>query len=209
MTADPATIERGQSSTLRWSFQNATQLAIQPGVGSVDAQGTRVVSPTQSTTYTITATGAGGSTQATARVTVTAPPPPPPPPPPPAEAPKVSLREQFDREVKDAFFDFDKSDIRDDARANLTQTADFLRSHSSVNVSVEGHCDERGSVAYNLGLGDRRANAVKDFLVSAGISADGIKTISYGKERPFCTDHGEPCWQQNRRGHFVCDNCGS
>ena len=119
------------------------------------------------------------------------------------------MRDRFTREVMDAFFDFDKSDIRDDARANLTKSAEFLRANPNVNVTIEGHCDERGSVAYNLGLGDRRANAVKDFLVSSGIAADRIKTISYGKERPFCTEHDEACWQQNRRGHFICDNCGS
>ena len=119
------------------------------------------------------------------------------------------MRENFDREVKDAFFDFDKSDIRPEARENLTKSADFLKANPSVTFTIEGHCDERGSVAYNLGLGDRRANAVKDFLVSLGISVDRIKTISYGKERPFCAEHDESCWQQNRRGHLVCTNCGS
>ena len=117
------------------------------------------------------------------------------------------MREKFERGVKDAFFDFDKSDIRSDARESLTMDAEFFRANSNVRFTVEGHCDERGSTAYNLGLGDRRANAVKEFLVSLGISSERIKTISYGKERPFCTEHGEPCWQQNRRGHFVCDNC--
>jgi peptidoglycan-associated lipoprotein len=210
LAADPTSIQRGQSSTLRWSSQNATDLNIDPGVGSVGPSGTRSVSPNDSTTYTITAKGAGGSAEASARVTVTAPPPAPPAPaPPPPSAPKVSQRDQFDREVKDAFFDFDKSDVRPDARDNLTKSAEFLRANPSVNITIEGHCDERGSVAYNLGLGDRRSNATKDFLVSLGISSERIKTISYGKERPFCTDHDETCWQQNRRGHLVCDNCGS
>ena len=118
------------------------------------------------------------------------------------------MQEKFNRAVQDAFFDFDKSDIRADARENLTKSAEFLRENPSVNITIEGHCDERGSVAYNLGLGDRRAVATRDFLVSQGISTDRIKTISYGKERPFCTEHGEPCWQQNRRGHLVCTNCG-
>ena len=117
------------------------------------------------------------------------------------------MQERFNQAVQDAFFDFDKSDIRPDARDNLTKSADFFRANPSVTFTIEGHCDERGSVAYNLGLGDRRANAVKDFLIAAGISSDRIKTISYGKERPFCTEHGEPCWQQNRRGHLVCTNC--
>jgi peptidoglycan-associated lipoprotein len=77
-----------------------------------------------------------------------------------------------------------------------------------VTIQLEGHCDERGSVAYNLGLGDRRANSTRDFLVSLGISGDRITTISYGKERPFCTDSNEDCWQENRRSHIVCTNCG-
>jgi peptidoglycan-associated lipoprotein len=208
LSADPATIQRGGTATLRWSSQNATDLNIQPNVGPVDASGSRAVSPADSTTYNIPAKGRGGSADATARLTVTAPPPPPPAPERPAP-PKASMREQFDREVKDAFFDFDKADIRQDSRENLTKTAEFLRANPNVNLSLEGHCDEKGSVAYNLGLGDRRANAAKDFLVSLGISADRIKTISYGKERPFCTEHDESCWQQNRRAHAVCDNCGS
>ncbi len=119
------------------------------------------------------------------------------------------MQQMFDREVRDAFFDFDKSDIRPDARDNLTRSAEFLRSNANVRISLEGHCDERGSVAYNLGLGDRRANAAKDFLVSLGISAERISTISYGKEKPFCSEHDENCWQQNRRAHLVCTNCGS
>lgn len=210
LAAEPGTIQRGQSATLRWSSENATALDLQPGVGSVPAQGTRSVSPTESTTYTITARAAGGTADASARVTVTAPPPlpTPPPPPPPPRRPEVSLREQFEREARDAFFDFDKSDIRPDARDNLTRSAEFLRSNPTVTVRIEGHCDERGSVAYNLGLGDRRANATRDFLASLGISGDRLTTISYGKERPFCAQTDESCWQQNRRGHLVCATCG-
>jgi peptidoglycan-associated lipoprotein len=135
---------------------------------------------------------------ASARVTVTPPPPPPPPP-----APQPSVDELFTRNVKDSFFDYDKVDIRPDTRDALSQTAQFLRTYPQVRVAVEGHCDERGSTEYNLALGDRRAQATKDFLVSLGVTADRMDTISYGKERPACTDHNESCWQQNRRGHFV------
>ena len=99
--------------------------------------------------------------------------------------------------------DLDKSDIRADARTALTQDAEFLRSYPQVRISIEGHCDERGSTEYNLGLGQRRAEAAKNYLVSLGITADRIETVSWGKERPFCTDHDEACWQQNRRAHFV------
>jgi len=142
--------------------------------------------------------GPGGSADATARVTVT-----PPPPPPPAPAPQPSIDELFTKNVKDAYFDYDKADIRPDAREALTQTAQFLRSNAQVRVTIEGHADERGSTEYNLALGDRRAQAVKDFLASQGITADRMETVSYGKERPVCTDKNEQCYQQNRRGHLV------
>ncbi len=198
LQAAPATIQRGQSVTLTWSSNNATMLNLAPGVGSVAPQGSTTASPTDSVTYTLTATGPGGTADATARVTVTQPPPPPPPP-----APQPTMDELFSRSVKDAYFDYDKADIRPDARDALSQTAQFLRSYPDLRVTVEGHCDERGSTEYNLALGDRRAQAAKDFLVSLGVTADRIDTISYGKERPVCTDHNEACWQQNRRGHFI------
>jgi len=113
------------------------------------------------------------------------------------------MDELFTREVQDAFFDLDKADIRGDARDALSKTAQFLRSYPQIKVNIEGHCDERGSTEYNLALGDRRAQAAKDFLVSLGVPADRMQTVSYGKERPFCMDHNEACWQQNRRAHFV------
>jgi peptidoglycan-associated lipoprotein len=146
----------------------------------------------------ITATGPGGTADASARVTVTPPPPPPPPPP-----PQPTLDELFTRGVRDSYFDYDRADIRPDAREALSQTAQFLRSNPQVRVTIEGHCDERGSTEYNLALGDRRAQATKDFLASLGVTADRMDTVSYGKERPTCLDHDEGCWQQNRRGHFV------
>ena len=105
--------------------------------------------------------------------------------------------------LKDAFFDYDKSDIRDDSRAVLAADADWLKKYGSVQILIEGHCDERGTSEYNLALGDRRANACKEYLVSLGLDGARIKTVSYGKERPFCTASTEDCWQQNRRGHFV------
>lgn len=105
--------------------------------------------------------------------------------------------------MQDAFYDYDKADIRADARDALSKTAEFLRSYPQVKVVVEGHCDERGSTEYNLALGDRRAQAAKDFLVSLGVGADRMQTVSYGKEKPFCTESNEDCWKQNRRAHFV------
>ena len=197
LNASPTAINSGQSSTLSWSSTNATDLDIQPGIGKVAPQGSTPVTPTQSTDYTITASGPGGSATATAHVDVNAAPPPEQP------APSASEQELFAQNVRDAFFDLDKSDIRPDARDALTKDAEFLRSYPDIRVSIEGHCDERGSTEYNLGLGQRRAEAAKNYLVSLGITANRIDTVSWGKERPFCTEHDETCWQQNRRGHFV------
>ncbi len=200
-TAEPSTIERGQSATLRWSVSDATDVSIAPGVGTVSARGDRQVSPADTTTYTLSAKGPGGTESATATVTVTVPPPPPPPP-----TPKKSLSELLSTEVQDAYYDYDKSDIREDARATLTRDADALKrifaELPDAAVVMEGHCDERGSAEYNLGLGDRRATAAKEFLQQLGIPADKVKTISYGKERPQCTESNEDCWQKNRRVHF-------
>ena len=204
ITAEPSTVEKGQSVTLSWTSQNATDMDLQPGVGKVQAQGSSSVKPDDSTTYTMTATGPGGNITCTARVTVTVPPPPPPPPPPPAGP---SDEELFGQNVKDAFFDFDKSDIRDDAKQVLTADADFLKTKPDIKFTIEGHCDERGSEEYNLALGDKRATAAKDFLSNIGVTADRVTTISYGKDAlpglTLCTDKTEDCWQQNRRDHFV------
>ena len=196
LSASPDTIQKGQSTTLTWATTNATDISID-GIGAVEANGSHSVTPTDSTTYHLVAKGAGGTQEATARVTVTAPPPPPPPPPSPTE------EELFARNVKDIFFDYDKSDIRADQQAALQGDIDFLKQHPNINFTVEGHCDERGSTEYNLALGDSRANSVKNALVQGGVNAANIKTISYGKEKPFCTESNEQCWQQNRRGHFV------
>jgi peptidoglycan-associated lipoprotein len=105
--------------------------------------------------------------------------------------------------LKDAFFDYDKADLRDDARTALSTDAEWLKRYRSIQFLIEGHCDERGTSEYNLALGDRRANAAKEYLVSLGVDASRIKTVSYGKERPFCNDSSEDCWQQNRRAHFL------
>jgi peptidoglycan-associated lipoprotein len=197
LSADPGSVNKGDSSTLSWTSTNATQLTIAPEVGTVTAEGSTKVTPLDSTTYTITASGPGGSANATARVTVSTPPPPV------EKAPEPDLNELFLKEVRDAYFDFNKADIRADAREALAKTAEFLRNNPGIRVTIEGHCDERGSTEYNLALGDRRAGAAKQYLVSLGISADRISTVSFGKEKPFCTQSNEACWQQNRRGHFV------
>lgn len=198
LTANPETIDKGQSATLTFQTTNATDVSIDQGVGTVQASGSQQVSPSESTTYTLTAKGAGGSQTATARVTVNAPPPPPPPP-----TTSMSDEQMFAQNVKDIYFDYDKSDIRADQQSSIQADVAFLQQHASISFTVEGHCDERGSTEYNLALGDSRASAVKNALVAAGLGADRIKTVSFGKEKPFCTESNEACWQQNRRGHFV------
>jgi peptidoglycan-associated lipoprotein len=197
LNASPTSINPGQTVTLSWSSTNATDLDIQPGVGKVAPEGSTPVTPNESTTYTITASGPGGSATATAHVDVAAPQAPAQP------TAQPSIAELFEQNVRDAFFDLDKSEIRADARDALTKDAEFLRSYPDVRISIEGHCDERGSTEYNLGLGQRRADAAKNFLISLGITATRIDTVSWGKERPFCTEHNESCWQQNRRAHIV------
>ena len=202
LQASSTFIQRGESSTLTWSSTNATTLTLNPAVGTVAAvapEGSSKVSPTESTTYTITATGPGGSAEQSIRITVSA-----------AAAPVVvdngpseTVDQMFLREVHDAYFDYNKADIRPDAKDALSQTAQFLRTHADIKVIVEGYCDERGTTEYNLGLGQKRADAVKQFLESLGITPDRLSTTSFGKEKPFCNEHTEACWQQNRRGHFV------
>ena len=196
LSANPNTIEKGQATALAWQTTNATNVSID-GVGAVETSGSRSVTPADSTTYRLIASGPGGTQDATARVTVNAAPPPPPTP--------SSLSEQqlFAQSVKDVYFEYDTANIRADQQAPLQADAQFLQQHPNVRITIEGHCDERGSTEYNLALGTNRADAVKNALIQSGVGGDRIKTISYGKEKPFCTESNESCWQQNRRGHFV------
>jgi len=196
LSANPNTIDKGMSTTLTWQTTNATDVSI-AGIGAVQPNGSQQVTPTDSTTYHLVAKGEGGTQEATARVTVNAPPPPPPPAPTPTE------EELFSQNVKDIYFDYDADNIRPDQQSLVQADAVFLNQHANIQFTIEGHCDERGSTEYNLALGDRRANTVKNALIQAGVNSSRIKTISYGKEKPFCTESNETCWQQNRRGHFV------
>jgi peptidoglycan-associated lipoprotein len=108
-----------------------------------------------------------------------------------------------EKPLADAYFDYDKADLRDDARAALAANADWLKRFPSTRITVEGHADSRGTAEYNLALGQRRASAAKDYLVSLGVAADRITVVSKGKEQPVCTEESEACWQQNRRVHAV------
>ena len=146
-----------------------------------------------------------------------APPPPPPAPPPPAPAPAppapLSEEELFrrktldqlnaERPLGDVYFDLDQSEIRADARPVLQKNADWMKKWTGTQIMLEGHADSRGSSEYNLALGTRRANSVRDYLVSLGVPTARVTVVSKGKEAPFCMEENETCWQQNRRGHFV------
>jgi peptidoglycan-associated lipoprotein len=146
-----------------------------------------------------------------------APPPPPPPPvtPPQTPAPPAPLSEDqvfaqktlaqlnAEKPLTDVFFDYDKAEVKDEGRAALQKNAEWLRRWPSVKVTVEGHCDSRGTPEYNLALGERRANTVRGYLASLGVPADRIVVVSKGKEQPFCNEENESCWSQNRRGHFI------
>jgi peptidoglycan-associated lipoprotein len=200
LSASPTAIEMGQSTTLSWDSSNATGVNIDNGIGTVEPSGSRTISPKASTTYRATATGLGGSATAEIRITVTAP---------SANVPFEKLPVEgnppdvVQREIKDAFFDYDQYTIRDDARTALLANARLLAKYPGVRITIEGHCDERGSEKYNLALGDRRAISVKDFLTAQGIDGSRVDTISYGKERNFCEEHNEECFQLNRRAHFT------
>jgi peptidoglycan-associated lipoprotein len=196
LQASPPSITRGGSTVLTWSSSNANQLTLYPGGGIVAGEGSQKVSPGESTTYTLRATGPGGSATATASIDVSVP---------SMDSGKTTSTgdQSFAGNVKDAFFDFNKADIRPDIRVDLSHDAEYLRRHPEIKITIEGHCDDRGGEEYNLGLGDRRATETKQYLIAQGISADRIQIVSYGKERPFCNADNENCWQENRRGHLV------
>jgi len=105
--------------------------------------------------------------------------------------------------LKPVFYDFDKFDLKSDARETLNANGRLLKDHPQVMITIEGHCDERGTVQYNLALGEKRARAARDYLVNLGIDMARIDIVSYGKERPFAMGHNEEAWAQNRRAHFV------
>ncbi len=128
-----------------------------------------------------------------------------PPPSPPREQPVAQVAQLAPKEspLQDIFFDFDKAEIRSDAKTPLAADISWLKAHPQATTTIEGHCDERGTSEYNLGLGERRAKATKDYLAVSGIDGKRIATVSYGKERPFVLGHDETAWRWNRRAHFV------
>jgi peptidoglycan-associated lipoprotein len=203
LRAQPATIDRGGSTTLQWEARNAATVTITPGVGDVPLTGNRSVSPQSSVTYSATATGPGGQAGDIARVTVNV-----------GEASleqpltnrpstNVTTEEIWTKNMKDVLFDYDKSEIRSDQMDVLRANVAFLKANPNSRFTIEGHCDERGSEEYNLGLGDRRANAVKEYLLSQGLPASRMSTVSYGEERPICRESTEDCYTKNRRAAFT------
>ncbi|HEY2934336.1 MAG TPA: peptidoglycan-associated lipoprotein Pal [Acidobacteriota bacterium] len=199
--ADPSTLRPGENFTLTWSSTDAERLTIDQGVGTVSDSGSLRLRAGQSATYTATAANRLGSASASTRVTVTEPVEPVVKP---APSPDIGIEEIISRGlIKDVFFDYDQHTLSSEAQQILQRDAEYLRKNSSASFILEGHCDERGTSEYNLALGDRRAQAVKEYLVSLGISASRLETVSYGEERPFASGHDEASWAQNRRVHFT------
>lgn len=204
ITADPLAVDFGATVVLNWRTTNATVVTID-GIGQVPINGTQTVSPSNSTNFHLVAKGDGGTVEANVRVTVRVP---------VSETPggtvigpsstKVSDAE-FQAGVKDMFFDYDSFELRADAQTTAAQSAAFLVQHPDIRVLVGGYADERGSAEYNLALGENRANAAMTGLVQAGVAPARIRVISYGKEKQFCTESNEACWQENRRGQFTID----
>jgi len=201
ITADPTAIDLGQSVVLNWRTENATSVKID-GIGEVPANGTQTVSPSNSTNFHLTATGDGGSTTADVRVTVRVPVAPTAPGPNESD---MGSDAEFHQHVPDVFFDYDSYDLRPDAQTAITQAAAYITAHPAIKIVIGGYCDDRGSAEYNLALGENRANAARTALVNAGVNASRLRVVSYGKEKQFCTEETESCWQQNRRAQFVLD----
>ena len=174
------------------------------GSARVPVNGTQNVTPSTSTNFHLTATGDGGTAEANVRVTVRVP-----------VAPTdtgsssnlgdMGSEAAFHAAVQDVLFDYDSYDLRPDAKANASLAANYLNAHPAIKVVIGGYCDERGSAEYNLALGENRATAAKNALVSAGVPASRLRVVSYGKEKQFCTEQNESCWQQNRRAQFSMD----
>ena len=201
ITATPSVVTAGDKVVLAWRTTNATEVMIE-GLGTVSAEGTQTVNPLNSTNYHLVAKSGTATADATARVTVNAPPPPPPSNPTSSD---IVDEASFRQNVAPIFFDYDSYELRADAQSIISKNAGFFAAHPSVKVVIGGYCDERGSVEYNLALGENRANAAKQALVTAGVGPDRLRVVSYGKEKQFSSEHDESCWQQNRRAQFTLD----
>lgn len=203
LTADPLAIDLGQSVVLNWRTQNATNVTID-GIGAVPPNGTQTVAPSTSTNFHLVAKGDAGATEANVRVTVRVPVAPTAPT---GESNTGDMGSEaaFHQNVQDLFFDYDSYEPRPDAQTGITQAASYLSAHPAIRIVIGGYADERGSAEYNLALGENRANAARTALTAAGVSGSRIRVVSYGKEKQFCTEATESCWQQNRRAQFLLD----
>ena len=206
LSANPSAIMQSQCTTLAWSSTNATSASIAPGVGSVDLNGSRQICPESTTEFVFTAMGAGGSQMAAATVTVNPPPPAPapapvvsPPPPPPTPAPAPAPR-VIDRLTLHVNFDFDKSVVRKTDDAELQRAVDFVKKYPGYKISIEGHTDSIGTDKYNQALSERRAAAVKAYLVKQGVvDNQRITSVGYGESRPIADNKTKKGRFENRR----------
>lgn len=199
----PERIVQGQSSRLTWLVVGAEDVEISNGIGGVSAAGDREVSPGDTTEYVLKAMGPGGEVTQSVRLTVM----PSPQPVGVTRTPGATLSERLAREVSDIHFGYDRNTLDTEAIATLQRNAEVLRrilqDFPDAEIIMEGHCDERGSAEYNLGLGDRRASAAREYLHRLGLNTNRLRTVSLGKERPQCTEATEDCWRRNRRVHFT------
>jgi peptidoglycan-associated lipoprotein len=205
LTADPLAIDLGQSVVLNWRTTDANSVTID-GIGPVNVNGTQTVSPSNSTNFHLVAKGDGGTTEASVRVTVRVPVAPTVPTDNAnGENADMGADKVFHQNVQDIFFDYDSYALRADGQTAATKAASYLVAHPAIKIVIGGYCDDRGSAEYNLALGENRANSAKTALVNGGVAANRIRVVSYGKEKQFCTEETEECWQQNRRAQFSLD----
>ncbi|MBI3654258.1 MAG: OmpA family protein [Acidobacteria bacterium] len=205
INADQSAIERGQSTTLRWSSTNADRVTI-TDLGAVPDSGSRAVSPSQSTTFTATALGPGGSSSASTRVTVTEATPigvPGDRPRTTTTPTNTAIATLFNQWVLPIYFALDKAELTTEAQETLRKAAQWLTQgpNRSIAFRIEGNCDPRGTEEYNIGLGERRAQAAREFLVNAGVETQRIQTVSYGEEK--ATGTNEASWAKDRRDDFI------
>jgi peptidoglycan-associated lipoprotein len=208
ISLDQDAITRGQSTTLHWNSNNSDRVTISD-LGTVPNSGSRVVSPSQSTTYTATANGPGGSDTASARLTVTEETPAETRPRTTPTNTSPAIATLFGQQVQAVFFDYDSADIKPESQDRLRRAAAWLTQgpYRSIAFRIEGNCDPRGTEEYNIGLGERRAQAAKEFLVALGVDAGRVQTVSYGEERAAGTGEGSPgavpSWAHDRRDDFI------
>jgi peptidoglycan-associated lipoprotein len=196
--ATPERIEKGKPLELSWQVKNATSIHISPEIGPVTNPGRKELQLDRETTYELTATGPGGEVSRQLFIKL---------------LPEQTVVNDSRKGVgdlgggssglEDVYFDYDRENIRDEDQPTLDKNATYMGSRAAQVIRIEAYCDERGSAEYNLAIGDRRASAVRTYLINRGIPPQRLKTISYGKEFPICTEATEDCWRRNRRVHFV------